>query len=142
MVLTYSVSSSLHPRPSDVLSLGHDGTGSASRGRGSRARKKAKHVRPPVECAEKYGSLASVKMLDGIFTSVEHVMTNNRHCTWLTARFELPDKEYVKRLGLLNFQAGCAPDSTPPPPLSLTPSPAIPATTDSAPADSPSHRMT
>jgi len=83
---------------------------------GATVHAKAKHVRSPVECAKVHASLSNVKMLNRTVTAVERVMTNKRHSTWLTARFELPNKVYVKRLGWLNFRAGPAPDPAPPPP--------------------------
>jgi len=94
---------------------------------GATVHAKAKHVRSPAECAKVYGSLSNVKMLNGTVTAVERVMTNERHSTWLTARFEVPNKVYVKRLGLLNFLAGPAPDPAPSPPHTPTPSSAVPA---------------
>eukprot|EP00170_Pyropia_yezoensis_P007275 contig_29748_g7297 len=70
----------------------------------------AKHIRTPIECLRKYGSLANSKMLDGTVTAVDRVLTNNRRSTWLTARFEAPDKVYIKRFSLMNFRAGPVPD--------------------------------
>jgi len=76
---------------------------------------KSRLVRSAIECARLYGSSAGVKMLTGTVTAAERVKTStNRRSTWITTRFEVPGKTYVKRLGPLNYRPGPSPVDAPP----------------------------
>jgi len=75
---------------------------------------KATLVRWADECARLYGGSSGVKMVTGTVNAVERIITStNRRYTCVTARFEVPGKTYVKRLGLLSYRPGPSPVDAP-----------------------------